>query len=116
MQNCSKYFHFPDLDDTAVEVLEKICNKRGVAKIGEVIKCDRTSSCQLETKTCSSTSCSLHCNGVSSCQVMTAHESTWMIECSETSACGSLKATCSEGTVFHRVVLEIFCPLKVHIF
>ena len=116
------YFHFPDLNNTAVEVLEKICSKKGVTKIGKVIKCGRNcgtvdfeifstireptnyspgietfDSRTIRTITCSSTSCSLHCNQVSSCQGMTAHESTWMIECSKTSTCQNLKATCTEG-------------------
>ena len=106
----SKCFHFAELEDTAVEVIEKICSKKGVTQIGKVIKCGRNCGTinyenysrtrdrsQLKTITCTSTSCSLHCNQVSSCQVMTAHESTWMIECSETSTCQSLNAKCTEG-------------------
>ena len=110
------------MNNTAVEVLEKICSKKGVTKIGKVIKCGRNcgivdfetfstireptsyspgietfDSRTIRTITCSSTSCSLHCNQVSSCQGMTAHESTWMIECSKTSTCQNLKATCTEG-------------------
>ena len=103
----SIFFHFAELEDNAVEVIEKICSKKGVTKIGKVIKCDRNCGTYAHTQlnrehyfsklTCSSTSCSLHCNQVSSCQVMTAHESTWMIECSETSTCQSLNAKCTEG-------------------
>ena len=107
----SKCFHFAELEDNAVEVIDKICSKSSkITQIGKVIKCDRNCGTinyenfsrtrdlsLLRTITCSSTSCSLHCNQVSSCQVMTAHESTWMIDCSETSTCQSLKAKCTEG-------------------
>lgn len=85
-----------------MEVIEKICSKKGVTYIDEVIECNR--NCGVwdendfsETITCPSTSCSLRCNQISSCQVMTAQESTWMIECSETSTCQSLNAKCAEG-------------------
>ena len=90
-----------------MDVIEKICSKKGVTKIGKVIKCGRNCGTinysrirdisLLRTITCPSTSCSLHCDQVSSCQAMTANKSTWMIDCSETSTCQSLKAKCTEG-------------------
>ena len=98
------------MDQAAVEVMEQVCNANGVKYItGEIIRSDwhnlidygkpnwRGTISMRDKISCSSSSCSLNCNQISSCQGVALIESIWMIDCKETSTCQSLEATCTPG-------------------